>query len=1653
MPPGFEDDFAKGEQEAARLVARMRASLSRAEQFEASAKKNEQLKRRLGREAAEEARAGKTDQPKRTPEQTVRDRLKSEQRLNKAIEERVALERRSRAATEANAAAQRRALTAGAPGAVATGPGASIVATGGAGGAQPPRKPPVFFYQPGEYPDDPRRRRIGPGGPFGEIPQRTGPPYPNQRQLPAAGQTGMGNTAAYYEKEAKAKRASANAGRTYATTAKAEATSARTLGDSIGRTTGFQRSANMEFSRFGALSTEWIGAAGRGATTIQELGRQTTATIGKFGGWLGAGALLFVALDAVRAIGTGAIESASGVNQLERVITNVRGGAAQSAFRELSQEFNLPIGDVADAAYQMGKIFHDQDAALEASRAVLYSVKVGELDVATASRYLIATINGFHLPASQMTTIFDQVNAAQNKFGITIADVEAGIAKASGSFNAASTKGSPLERYHNLLALITTAQKATGNTGEVIGTAIARAPNFLKQASNKEILKKYGIGKTDDINTTILEAFEKARSLPGKDIADIGSAIFGPQYGARVLTPTLQQYDKYKEVLAGTSKEASKNSGQRELNTLLGTYSERLKAVGTELESIGSGLNQAGFLAVFGLGLEALTGILNVSNEVLEVFNQLPGPLKVALATMIEMRLVVGALRKFNVGDNFAPGSAGRRIFSGPNREARLYKEQLVGSEESIRRNLETTNNQLGSAERRVIVSQSTLSAERQQLAVMEKQGVTGKKLTQQQINVTRAEQALEAQTVRQLTLAEERRLLLSELNSVETANTALKQNFTNTEARNLASRRGEAIPGSFNRGRMSATELGRQLDMRPGPDGTFYPIGAAETGREQVARAAKEQAAERAARAAEPRATFRQAGRAWKALGQQEASLGRPIQSLTAARAQFASAALTTATAARAAIPSIGGAKAGIAKAATGLRGLGRSMYDLAGGPLGALVAGAFLAFEYGDDLGKALAGGQDTIDRVDEMVNKPVRKTGRKQNYIAEYEEYLRGIGTSFEELEKEGGPQGLLGYQHVGKAPKYFNLAEAARQKRLIEGQARLTKEGVAVNALGPDIIRRQLESLEELKGGTPHYRAAIQRLRSNLAGGDLSDKERKDLTKQLRAFEAKGINQALSVTDFFGRYNATADKLLDTYIANLNTLVEGGPAFATQKDLRRFTNASAVGGLRKLFSSQAGVRAKGAELLQSLPEALAGYGEDELKTSLALARTQGARERAYDRYISSLSGGLRQIRAAFGKSGKEVQGKLRKTEREMRQLEKNGDLGRVDPRHERWGGWYDNDLTEDQRELETLQDNARRLRRAGKEIGEQQRNAERQLRAMIAERRDAQTQERIGVFGELGELAAARVGPDDQVGQAQVTLRFAEKALAYARNRKATGETLRQAQLTVLNARQAFEEAVRAEAQELADANAALAQARAHGDPIKEAQAEIAAARTSLNLAQTAAERRNALAELITAEHQLEEDRANIALAGLQLEAAQTDNPVKQAAIKVREADLKLKQAQGKQAKLEARANRAAAVRERRDAVAQAQIENVEFQASLGRITAEQEIAAYQRILRTLKLSKETRRSLMERIHNLQEETSGALNLTVGNIQLPTLYDIRRAVQGGVNGGRERAAYADNSTSNIEININGGDIEKVGRTVEDTVRRSTRNSRRSAGHTRK
>jgi TP901 family phage tail tape measure protein len=440
----------------------------------------------------------------------------------------------------------------------------------------------------------------------------------------------------------------------------------------VARSTSEYAAFSNEMRKHGAATTEFLTALAQGRTTIGEIGFQAAATAGKFAAWTVASVGVYGALTTLSAVGRGAIDSMSGVNQLSRFINDLDTGRAQEQFRALSAEFNMPIADVTEAFATMGKTVHDQEGAFQATRQVLLAMRVGELDLASSTKFFSSILQGLQLPVSALPTVIDQVNQAQNSFNLSIKDGAAGIGRAAGLWKAAAGDGeAATQTFSTLLAVMTTAQRSTGATGEVVGNALRRSAEFVGRERNRLQLRGFGIDPDQGISAIFRQSFAKVQTgqVQGQDITRLATALSSPQL-ASIIGPTLQNFQLFNKVLAQTNAEASRGSAQRELAITLDAIREKASRVVHELERLGAALGQAGaFDAVGGL-LTLINEMLKQTTELVNEFASLPDPIRKSLLYFTELYGVVRLLRRLNLGESLAaaggaatPRSTFRRPF------------------------------------------------------------------------------------------------------------------------------------------------------------------------------------------------------------------------------------------------------------------------------------------------------------------------------------------------------------------------------------------------------------------------------------------------------------------------------------------------------------------------------------------------------------------------------------------------------------------------------------------------------------------------------------------------------------------------------------------------------------------------------------------------------------------------------------------------------------------------------------------------------------------------------------------------------------------------------------------------------------------------------
>lgn len=1329
-----------------------------------------------------------------------------------------------------------------------------------------------------------------------------------------------------------------------------------------------QASGSNVLRRNGALTTEFIQAAARGEVTIRELGYQTAATIGKFGGWITAGAALYTALGAVQAMGKGALDAYSGVNQLQRVINGVDAGPLREEFSELADYFQLPFKDVTEGVYEVGKVFHDQNTALEASKALLYSVKVGELDTATAGRYLISITNAYNLSAQDLNSTFDKFNQLQNNFGVAISGTEAATARAAGSF---ANAGGSLDY---LIALIGTASRVTGAAPERIGTALQRSPSFIHKPQNEQVLKSFGIDPNQDIESIYNEAFRVAENASGKKRRQLASALLGPQYGAGVGTPLLRQFETFKKIQASIDK--SKGSGKRELARLKESPEEQIKDIGIQLERLGTGLADSGVLSLMAAFVLSLDDALRLLNGILNVYNDLPGPIKDAVGLMIQLGIAARVLGRLNVGDSIAPPDRavnpartfiGSALGGGDKRDARLIRKGLYDEKSALEDERARTADQAREASSRAVLADERALSEQKRLVGLKEAGVRDeKRITQSQAALAQYTQEgnLSREQARSLALDEE------------------------TKARRLNEVNAQIARGRGRFGRLNVPATLSAAEQR-GLGGGFYPTTFDQP---TTARPSQYDAKMRAVIPGGVPVTPIDLAQ----LDKQETQMSR---------AQKAAKATT----------------GRLSKVRVGAARLGGSFNAMLGN-MGNLIFAAFTIGIIAELLSDQAAKVGERIDAISAPSKDAKGRAQHLRDLIQgsqsgdTFDERLANLFT--ETSDVFGVPVPTLGFggNGVDEARRQAESIAADTIKAELTAQRRARKEGKPIPYRYVGEIAKDIEGLRDRS--PQKARELISRYREELAHSMEAEGHgignQKEQRQRLRAAEsllrqrrvesarAKGLGSALA-----GLEPKEIQEHLEAEITQAGFY--GG---ATKNRIKR-ARVTYDTLARKLIGS---TDPKDIQLLadarSSFFEGLQQSIQDELDHSLALARTPQESNAAYAQAFNR----LRQ--AYVGGSGAAVRAQREKVESLQRQFrsQRQATSG-ADAIYDAFGGgtFGFHPTGEGNERLKKLRQQLGAEKKTLKSLREDQKQKREFFRQIQQELREQQYEENAALREAQTSLKVSRTA--DPLAQAKLKLAAVNTEIGkaievYGRSSKEVLELLAQRQ-EILN-QQAQDQL------NLIDARGTLRSAglSGEGNEAAKARSDLQTLEAKLSYETSHANRFDPAEILqlqadvregqIAFQEQVEQEAEELYGAAIDVRVARAEaggNDVRAARLNVTKAQYEFKHAD---TKLEKRQTRADLIGKRaalRDARVSRAIEDVEFEADIGKLTLDQQITAYQRILNTQKLTRDARRDLRRKIYALRKETESdsTFDLSVGNIKLPTIYEIRRAAQGGVNGG--------------------------------------------------
>jgi len=1354
-----------------------------------------------------------------------------------------------------------------------------------------------------------------------------------------------------------------------------------------------QGAAARNIRSTGALTNEFFASAARGTVTIRELGIQTVATIQKFGGWVGAGAAIYGALGAISAVTKGAIDSSSGVSELSRVVDNVDPSETTKKFRELSKSFNLPIGEVADAAYQMGKVFHDQNTALESSKSILYAVKVGELDVATASRYLTAIVNGFNLTAKEQQVVFDQVNQAQNRYNISISGLLAGTSKAAGSFRAAGGDAT------HLIALITTLAKASGQTGDVIGTAIQRSPHFIATPKNQDQLQAFGLNPEQGIEDLYAEAIKTAKGASGAKQREIAEALFGPQYGARVGIFLLQQGKLFSKVLADVQPDKAKGSAQKELNSVLDQTDERLKAIITSLGILGSNLESAGAFDIFKVALGSLQAMLDVTNGLASAFNALPKPLKEVIVLAAQAGAALKALRFFNAGQSLGgQNTAVGSFFTSPRQKANLYRDTLAlqggalgkrgASAESAITNQSLKNEAL---------AEQAAVAKRAEAAAISTYGAESKQAA--------AASRVAADSAGRVALGEaayldavlDRDIILKQQAIVAEQQALLSRKTTSAQAQSIASAYGVHIPGTAGPTTPGDAEKIRKEALRGGTGPVVLPSGTT-VPRSAVAGADAE---------------------ALKKASASKVGLASSLRKVSAEGGKLGLAGGALALAGRGAASKLAKARSSIGKInlkamGQGLVGMGASIGAMLG-PLDVLILAALFL----PDLAK------EFFSRSEELSDSLSKLQGQKAKSPAQLQAQIDSLTSSgssdYNAIEQLSGVGPELAEASIREA-EILDKNRTRIQIALTQGKFVVGDEGVLFPQDIQGTVGTYIKRLQSGVYGTKQFSKAMANLYKTIHASF-----KKDDAAKIEAAARTSVIDAAGVKSRYQDFAAIAGKDLEKQIDSYSELISGG--FGTKHDTNALIQRALPQIAESLKANDPEKRAFAAKGLDSLVKALQGAAQKELETNLTFAKGQKERNKAYGDYLKTID--PKQVTHIFDQQRGDLKAQLSTVERNVRNLKHSGqDAG-------------------------SEEEKATRIKESLKALNEAQSAAVKQLNQVAKqEARDKRFEENTQIFDARTSLQVSKLPEGIESTRYQlrrVRIEVQRAIEHYGRNSQEVLALLATEQGLIADVAQAQLDLVQARG----DYKASLIDSDV--DPVGASRAALATAQSIL--AATQNNPRSSEVDILQAKadvnqarfdlaHEIRSQAEAIKEASFELAKAKAgENEIAQARISIREAKFKLDKARTPAERLSAQAELINAQKEKQKAIASTQIEDIEFQADIGKLTLDQQVHAYSHLLKTLDLTKNARRDLRRKIHDLKHETDDSFDLNVGDIKLPNIYEIKRAIAGGVQGGPTSTNVQ--TTNHVTVHANGANADEVVHKLNKTLQGNNNSTLRSAG----
>lgn len=428
-----------------------------------------------------------------------------------------------------------------------------------------------------------------------------------------------------------------------------------------------QLMANAEFLR--KQQKEQVASS----QTAGELQRQIGLTTRRMVLWAGVTGALFAAQNAFRRMVGTIIDVDAAIHRLSRLLPISSQGIEEmgSSAAKTAVMLGADIGQVIDSMSKFAQSFKDQATVTKLANdaLLLNNISIGGLDSATEN--LIATMKQFNMTSSESGKIIDSWAAVSANAKVTADDLGDAAATAG---QAALNAGIKFDKFNGIVAAVA---QSTNASGKEIGAAFRTIFERMVRPESAKGLQKLGImpfGKGGearpfldtiaDIQIRIKEFADKQTVLvnAGKKTrqeADRSTEAFRQEIATLAAGPRRAAIFSAMLVSMGEAGELARIS-QKSFGEAAAQNAVIMESLGMKLKQAKGGFQQIAVAAGEGGLKGAMGGLLDVLNNVLGLFTQLPTKAQAVITSLAGIATSIAALQ-FLQGSLLSPGVAGSK--------------------------------------------------------------------------------------------------------------------------------------------------------------------------------------------------------------------------------------------------------------------------------------------------------------------------------------------------------------------------------------------------------------------------------------------------------------------------------------------------------------------------------------------------------------------------------------------------------------------------------------------------------------------------------------------------------------------------------------------------------------------------------------------------------------------------------------------------------------------------------------------------------------------------------------------------------------------------------------------------------------------------------